>query len=141
MIRFFFYIHFQFHTLVKPYTVTIESGNEEDRFKIIQNSTQAHTDSAAKPEPTVYHNVTLNGEVIIICPNNTNTSTQAIEKNVQSAQTFGNINTDVALVIINKPLDYEATSRYLLQLKVQDAGGRQGYVTILVGSVLLDMFL
>ena len=124
------------YILVKPFKVTIESGNAEDRFEIAQNSTQAHTDSALKPEPTVYQNFTLNGEVIIVCPNNTNSSSQTIEKTVQTAQTFSGITTDVALMIIKQPLDFEATSQYLLYLTVEDDGGRQGQITIQVKELV-----
>uniref|UniRef100_A0A7M5WYM7 Uncharacterized protein n=1 Tax=Clytia hemisphaerica TaxID=252671 RepID=A0A7M5WYM7_9CNID len=116
-----------------PYTVTVETGNSEDRYDIVRNSTQAHHDSATKPEATIYKNFTLNGEVIIVCPNNTNASANNnFEHTITSPQAFPNIDTKYALLLLKQPLDYETTSRYQLNLKVEDHGGRLGYITILI---------
>lgn len=119
--------------LVPPYKVTIESGNEEERFEIVQNSTQAHIDSSVKPVPRVYENITLNGEVIIVCPNAVN-STAVIPKTRNSPEMFDNINTDYALILLKQGLDYEATSSYLLHIKVEDSKGR-------IGSMIIEVML
>ena len=115
----------------------METGNSEDRYEIVRNSTQAHHDSATKPEATIYKNFTLNGEVIIVCPNNTNASSNTnFEQTITSPQAFAGIDTKYALLLLKQPLDYETTSRYQLNLKIEDLGGRIGHITILVSSVL-----
>ena len=126
----------------KLYTVTAESGNSDKRFEVIQNSTQAYEDSATKPEPTVHQNFTLNGQVIITCPNNSlsNASSNTNNSNthfngVDTPQTFPNITTEYALMVLQQPLDYESTTSYLIKLKVEDDTGGIGYITVLVGLI------
>jgi hypothetical protein len=128
--------------LESPYKVTIESGNEEDRFEVVENSTQAHIDSASSPEPTIYQNFTLNGEFIIVCPNNTNSSASGnIERSISASKSFEGITTEYALLVLKQPLDYESTPTYNLHLKVEDHGGRVGYVDVLVSDDFLVMCL
>lgn len=121
---------------VAPYTVIIESGNEEERFEVVQNSTQAHIDSSVRPIARVYDNITLDGEEIIVCPNSVNT-TAVIPKTRSSPEEFGSINTEYALIVLKKGLDYEATSSYLLHIKVRDANGRTGDMIVEVSPFIL----
>lgn len=128
--------------------MTAESGNSDKRFDVIQNSTQAHEDSATKPEPTIHQNFTLNGQVIITCPNNSlsngsNTNNSNSQFNGgNTPQTFPNIETEYALMVLQQPLDYESTTSYLIKLKVEDfMTSRVGYITVLVGFLLFILFV
>lgn len=121
-----------------PYTVTIESGNEQDRFEIVENSTQAYIDSAVEPVPIVLKNITLNGEVIILCPNITDASSVTIPTLNDKPQIFDKLSTDYALIIVKRGLDYEATSSYVLNLTVEDAKGRIGKLTVKVCLLFLE---
>ena len=126
--------------------MTAESGNSGKRFDVIQNSTQAHEDSATKPEPTIHQNFTLNGQVIITCPNNSlsngsNTNNSNSQFNgVDTPQTFPVITTEYALMVLQQPLDYESTTSYLIKLKVEDLTGRVGYITVLVGFTVYFVY-
>ena len=125
-----YWIYFYNCVTVSPsYTITILSGNEEDRFTVKENTTAVVDASKAKPPPRVFKNITLHDEVIILCTDEGKTSTSKIDKTVSEPQIFKSITTDTALIVLKNNLDFESTQDYQLKLQIEDT------VNKLIGNV------
>ena len=88
------------------------------------------------PLSLTYHNITFNGQTIIICPNNT-AGAASIPKTNLAPQAFSGIGTEYALILLKNGLDFEATPSYLLRMKVESNNGFVGRLLVQVRRDLL----
>ena len=123
----------------KPYSVIIEHGNEEERFTIKTNSSEAREKAKSKPPPRVYKNVTLHGEMVIICPNSQNSSTK-IPRTHFGPQPFTGLFLSSVVLTLKNNLDYESTHHYLLNITVKDNNGNHGKLFIQVKILIISFF-
>ena len=130
------------YSLIGPYTITIDKGNEEDRFRIKPNSTEAHELDKNIPPPRPSPNVTLHGEVVILCPNNaTDSGSGSFEKTVLTPVDFKIGDVSSGVVTVKNPLDYEKTREYVLMLTIFDEGkGVKGKATVFVSGFHFGSF-
>eukprot|EP00794_Sanderia_malayensis_P016720 gene16720-18414_t len=113
-----------------PYTVTIDSGNQEGRFEVKANDSAAHALAATIPATSAPATTTLNGETIILCTN-ASASITPIPTLVSGAETFGPFSANAVLLTVKNLLDYESTKEYFLRMIVTDTGAaKSGNVTI-----------
>ena len=98
------------------------------------NNTAAHELDKRVPPPRVYDNVTLHGEVVILCPNNaTSSGSGSFDKTVLSPEDFDIGDHTSGVLTVKNHLDYEKTSAYILRLTISDRGRKiTGKATLFV---------
>ncbi|CAH3017812.1 unnamed protein product [Porites evermanni] len=112
-----------------PYSVEILEGNQEDRFEVESGSYSAPSAPSTPAPPTFI----LDGESIVLCPNDTNDTVDPIPTIAPGIQLFSSINTTTAALALKNLLDYEATAGYTLYMRINDtAKGWTGNITIKV---------
>lgn len=111
-----------------PYTVEILSGNDQERFEV---KADTYTDPGS-PVVTPPPSFTWKGEPVYMCPSPI--VDNPIPTVLPAVQTF-NINTKKAKLVVKQLLNFEATTSYLLTMKITDTGISQS------GNVTLKMFV
>nr|AXL14330.1 mega-thrombospondin [Nematostella vectensis] len=110
-----------------PYQVEILSGNEERRFTI-ENGGYSAPAAPVTPAPPTF---ILNGETVYLCANASNASTPAIPTVAPGIETFPTMATSHGKLTLKAELDYEATTEYLIVMRITDTGrGTSGEIAI-----------